>query len=311
MILPWPKYIDHELILLESISEYYEKNNKTEVRRTELKEICDKRLYERTEGRQAEYGGGTFQSTLKKLEENLALKRVSKGPKKTIMNFNIKRIKSLLIYKKYGQYLESDNTRITDQELSPDILQKIIEDMIDAILEKGIKFRFPTINFDDQLIRRSHHPLKEAAKKIGSFLASAQFDFVLSHEDKKFELSDDVYAQLVKVILMDIVRKNPKKRFKILIEYKGLPYSGTKLGLVFMSPLFKTIIPKYFVEWAKNAHNYEVPNEDIDILRNISVDFLDHLNPSTRMIFNIFFDSLKKYVQIWSETVDGEEQTMM
>ena len=161
MILPWPKYIDHELILLESISEYYEKNNKTEVRRTELKEICDKRLYEKTEGRQAEYGGGTFQSTLKKLEEKLALKRVSKGPKKTIINFNIKRIKSLLIYKKYGQYLESDTTRITNQELSADILQKIIEDMIDAILEKGIKIRFPTINFDDQLIRRSHHPLKK------------------------------------------------------------------------------------------------------------------------------------------------------
>lgn len=310
MILPWPKYIDHELILLESISEYYEKNNKTEVRRTELKEICDERLYEKTEGRQAEYGGGTFQSTLKKLEENLALKILSKGPKKTIINFDIKRIKSLMIYKKYG-HLESDNTRITDQELSPDILQKITEDMIDVILEKGIKIKFPTINVDDQLIRLSHHPLKEAAKKIGSFLASAQFDFILSHEDKEFRLSDEVYAQLVKIVLMDIVRKNPKKRFKILIEYKGLPYSGTKLGLVFMSPLFRTIIPKYFVEWAKNVHNYEVPNEDIDTFQNVRVDFLDRLNPSTRNFFNIFFDSLKKYVKIWSETVDSEEQTMM
>ena len=105
--------------------------------------------------------------------------------------------------------------------------------MIDAILEKGIKIRFPTINFDDQLIRRSHHPLKEAAKKIGSFLASAQFDFILSHEDKKFELSDDVYAQLLKVVLMDIVRKNPKQPFKILIEYKGLPCTGYKIGSSF------------------------------------------------------------------------------
>ena len=182
--------------------------------------------------------------------------------------------------------------------------------MINTILEKGIKIKFPTINIDDQLIRRSHNPLKEAAKKIGSFLASAQFDFILSHEDKKFELGDDVYAQLVKVVLMDIVRKNPKKRFKILIEYKGLPYSGTKLGLVFMSPLFRTIIPKYFVEWAKNAHNYEVPNEDIDTLQNARVDFLDRLNPSTRIIFNIFFDSLKKYIQIWSETVDSEQTVM-
>jgi hypothetical protein len=311
MILPWPKYIDHELILLESISEYYEKNNKTEVRRTELKEISDKRLCEKTEGRQAEYGGGTFQSTLKKLEENLALERFSKGSKKTIINFNIKRIKSLIIYKKYGQYLESDNTRITDQELPPDIFQKITEDMIDVILERGIRIKFPTLNFNDQLIQRSHHPLKETAKKIGSYLASAQFDFILSHEDTNFKLSDDVYAELVKVVLMDIVRKSPKKRFKIVIEYKGLPFSGTKLGLVFMSPLFRTIIPKHFVEWAKNAHNYEVPNEDIDTFRKISVDFLDHLNPSTRIFFNIFFDSLKKYVQIWSEAVDGEQQTVM
>ena len=173
-------------------------------------------------------------------------------------------------------------------------------------MKRGIRIKFPTLNFNDQPIQRSHHPLKEAAKKIGSYLTSAQFDFILSHEDKKFKLTDDVYAQLVKPVLMDIVR-SPKKRFKIVIEYKGLPYSGTKLGLVFMSPLFRTIIPKYFVGWAKNAHNYEVPNEDIDTLRKVSVDFLDHLNQSTRMFFNIFFDSLKKYVQIWSETVDGEQ----
>jgi hypothetical protein len=220
MILPWPKYIDHELILLESLSEYYEKSGKTVIRRTELKELCDKRLYEKTDGRQAEYGGGTFQSTIKKLEEKLAFSRVSNAPKKTMITIDIKRIKSLLLDKKYGQFLESDNTRITDQELPTDVFQKIIEDMIDAILEKGIKTRFPTINFDDQLIRRSHHPLKEAAKKIGSFLASAQFDFILSHEDKKFELSDDVYTQLVKVVLMDIVRKNPKKPFKIVIDIR-------------------------------------------------------------------------------------------
>ena len=223
MILPWPKYIDHELILLESLSEYYEKSGKTVIRRTELKELCDKRLYEKTDGRQAEYGGGTFQSTIKKLEEKLAFSRVSNAPKKTMITMDIKRIKSLLFDKRYSLFLESDNTRIIDQELPPDIFRKITEDMIESILEEGIRTKFPTSNIDDQLIQRSHQPLKEAAKNIGSHFESTQFDFIVSHEDKSFKLDDDAYAQLAKVILMGIVRKSPKKRFKLVIEYKGLP----------------------------------------------------------------------------------------
>jgi hypothetical protein len=308
MILPWPKYIDHELILLESLSEYYEKHGRTQIRRAELKELCDDRLYEKTDGRQAEYGGGTFQSTIKKLEEKLALKQVSNAPKKTLFTIDIKRIKSLLLDKKYGQFLESDNTRITDQELPTDVFQKITEDMVDAILEEGIRIKFLAINLDDQLIRRSHQPLKEAAKSIGSYFVSTQFDFIVSHEDKSFKLDDDAYAQLAKVILMDIVRKSPKKRFKLVIEYKGLPYSGTRLGLVFMPALFRTIMPKYFVQWAKQVHNYDVPNEDIYTLQNVTVNFLNQLHSSTKMLFNIFFDSLKKYFQIWSETVDSKQQ---
>lgn len=305
MIHPWPKNIDHELIILESLSEYYEKSGKTHIRRAELKEICDKRLYEKTNGGQAEYGGSTFESTLKKLEEKLAIHRKLNGPGKTIFVIDIKRVRSLLLYKRYGQFLEGEFTRITDQELPQDTLKKTIEDMIDTILEEGIRTKF-SANLDDPLIQRSHQPLKEAAKNIGSHLASSQFDFIISREDENFKLGEDAYAQLIHVVLMDIVRKSPKKRFKLLIEYKGLPYSGTKLGTVFMPVLFRTIIPKYFVEWAKQVHNYEVLDKDIDTLKTVSVNFLNKLNSVTRRYFDDFFESLKVYFDIWSKTVDNE-----
>ncbi len=304
MIPPQPKNIDHELIILESLSEYYKKSGKTHIRRAELKEVCDKRLYEKTDGGQVEYGGGTFESTLKKLEEKLAIHRKLNGPGKTMFVIDIKRIGSLLLYKRY-EFLENDNTKIADQELSQDTLQKTIADMIDAILEEGIRIKFLS-NLDDPLIQRSHQPLKEAAKNIGSHLASTQFDFIISHEDENFKLNEDAFAQLIKVVLLDIVRKSPKKRFKLLIEYTGLPYSGTKLGTVFMQTILRIIIPKHFVKWAKQVHNYEVPDKDIDTFKGVSVNFPNELNPKTREFFGDFFQSLKVYFDIWCETVDNK-----
>ena len=63
-----------------------------------------------------------------------------------------------------------------------------------------------------------------------------------------------------------------------------------------MPALFKTILPKYFVQWAKQVHNYDVSNEDIETLQNVKVNFLNQLHPSTNMLFNIFFDGLKTYI---------------
>jgi len=304
MIPPQPKNIDHESIILKSLSEYYEKSGKIHIRRAELREICNKRLYEETAGGQAEYGGGTFESTLKKLEENLAIHRKINSPGKTIFVIDIKRVRSILLYKRYG-FLEKDNTKIANQELSQDTLQKTIEDMIDTILDEGVRTKF-SANLNYPLIQRSHQPLKEATKKIGSHLASSQFDFIISHEDENFKLNEDAYAQLIKLVLMDIVRKSPKKRFKLLIEYKGLPYSGTKLGTFFMQAILRIIIPKYFVEWAKQTHNYEVPDKDIVTFKSVSINFLNELNPETRRNFGDFLESLKAYFDIWSETADNK-----
>jgi hypothetical protein len=60
------------------------------------------------------------------------------------------------------------------------------------------------------------------------------------------------------------------------------------------------------VKWAKQVHNYEVPDKDIDTFRGVSVNFLNELNPETRGFFGDFFESLKVYFDIWSETVDNK-----
>jgi hypothetical protein len=46
----WTKNIDKRLIILQVLTEFYQKNNTIEIRRTELKKHCDNRLYELTNG---------------------------------------------------------------------------------------------------------------------------------------------------------------------------------------------------------------------------------------------------------------------
>ena len=60
------KNFDDKLLILQVIHEFC-KNNILTIRRAELKLACDKRLYEKTDGRRQEFGG-FFQIHLNDLE---------------------------------------------------------------------------------------------------------------------------------------------------------------------------------------------------------------------------------------------------
>ena len=64
----WTKNLDKKLIVLQILSEFYERNNETEIRRARLKESCEDRLNQVTGGLHDNYGG-SFDRYLRELEQ--------------------------------------------------------------------------------------------------------------------------------------------------------------------------------------------------------------------------------------------------
>ena len=131
----WTKNIDKNLIILQVLYELYQKNNIDEIRRAELKEYCDNRLYELTSGEQVEYGG-SFERCLNSLEELGALKCIKKGAKLTVVVANIKRIENLLLDKKLNDTLGNVNVRMLQKKIEDELWEEIIEEEADFAFDR-------------------------------------------------------------------------------------------------------------------------------------------------------------------------------
>ena len=297
MVQLWTKDIDKEMLILEVLVQEYEKNGVKEIRRAALMELCDDMLNEKTEGRMEAYGS-SFQRGLKALEEKMALKCVKKRPKLTLIIPDIPRIKSLLLGKKFDQFANEDpDIRLTEQEIPATIWEKLVEQDIEITLEKGLKEinrkSNLSLDFNDEHIQRSYFPLKEATKKINSYVISNLFDFIISHKDTNFLLDEDIATDIGQAA-SKILSRNIRAPFKVLIEYKGITESDAKLGLLFGAHTFN-IASKYFVQWAQDVFHYKVSDEDIIKLEDGHIHLL---TKTAKQYFDIFYDSLKTYVNM-------------
>jgi hypothetical protein len=297
MVLLWTKNIDNEMLILEVLLQEYEKNGEKQIRRQKLKELCEDMLNEKTEGRMDAYEA-PFQRALKALEEKMAVKYEKKGPKLTLIIPDIPRIKSLLLGKKFDQFANEDaDIRLTEQEMPATILEKLLEQDVEIKLEKGLKEinrkSNLSLDFNDEHIQRSYLPLKEAIKKINSYVIQNLFDFIISHKDANFLLDEDIAIDIGQVA-SKIMSKNIRAPFKVLIEYKGMTENDTILGLLFGAHTYN-IASKYFVQWAQDVFNYTVSDEDIIKLQDGHIDLL---TKTAKQYFDIFYDSLRTYVNM-------------
>jgi hypothetical protein len=83
----WTKKVDRMLLILTVLHELYQNNGIPEVRRARLKELCDDRLNQETDGLQDSFGGGSFEWCLKNLEEQGLLGRVRKKKRRKLSLF--------------------------------------------------------------------------------------------------------------------------------------------------------------------------------------------------------------------------------
>ena len=101
------------------------------------------------------------------------------------------------------------------------------------------------------------------------------------------------------ILARRIASRDPTARFRLVIEYKGVPEDKNKLGL-FLAPSMYKIIGEYFVKWAHSAFNYEVNEDD---KRNVSEARIDLLSPETKEYYDIFSnETLPQYMSLWEKS---------
>jgi hypothetical protein len=297
----WTKNIDKNLIILQVLTEFYQKNNITEIRRTELKEHCDNRLYELTNGEQVEYGG-SFERCLKSLEEVGALKCIKKGKKLTVIVSDLKRIDSLLLNKKLNDSFMNVRVILPPKNIEDEMWEEIIESEANSAFDgkaeeivQNFDTLFPIKDKTKQL--QSHLFLKQAATRIASHISSRLLEFYIQHKDDNFQASSDIVKDLG-MIARKIAKNNPQAQFKVIIEYKGISESGIKLGQI-MGPAISKIMGENFRNWATSVLHHNFNEED---KRHLNDGRFDLLSPIAKGFYEeIYYPSLQYYANLFNK----------
>jgi hypothetical protein len=121
----WTKEIDRNLLILHVLYEFYQKNDLVEIRRARLRELCDDRLNEETNGDNDSYGGGSFAWCIKELKRQGFFRCIHRKKNETIIIFNIKRIEYILQREK----LENSFDKVNNKMIETNVEDSILEDM--------------------------------------------------------------------------------------------------------------------------------------------------------------------------------------
>jgi hypothetical protein len=106
----------------------------------------------------------------------------------------------------------------------------------------------------------------------------------------------NLQAIYIGILARRIASRDPTTKFKLVIEYKGVPKDKNKLGL-FLAPSTSKIMAEYFVKWARIVLNYEVSEDE---KRMISETHIDQLTPETKQHYDSFYNkALLLYMKMW------------
>ena len=115
-----------ELIILQKLVEYCDRNKVDRVRYSALRQYCDTTLNTLTDGYQAVFGG-SFDKYITDMEaksestDNRLLTRDKQGPKKTFIIPDIPKIKAFLRSKSIARSF--DNMDLTEEPLDPRLVE--------------------------------------------------------------------------------------------------------------------------------------------------------------------------------------------
>jgi hypothetical protein len=197
---------DKKLIILIELSKYKEENI-DHIRYSQLRDLSDNRLNEFTDGFQTNYGGA-FEIYIKEFEKEGYLKRVKKGPGKTLIFPNISKIESLLDKKGLKNYLNKMDVEAVYETPTP---------MDSLHLSGGILL---PDNFPNHLVNRINHYIHDGLQNSISLLSIPWKIYIACDKDKNFQLSEPTIQELLDVG-KTIASKDKSMSFKISLEYNG------------------------------------------------------------------------------------------
>src|SRR4026208_1907995 len=137
----WTKNTDKRLLILQVLYDLYQKNNITEIRRVKLKELCDNKLNEETEGEQDDYGG-SFQRYLKELEDKGMLRCIQVGKKETTIIADVRRIEYQVQLKEINESLDKKDKKILQTSFEDSIWEELVEETFSSELDKIIRLKY-------------------------------------------------------------------------------------------------------------------------------------------------------------------------
>jgi hypothetical protein len=173
---------DKKLIILKELVEYYKENNLEPIRYSQLKDLSDNRLNEFTDGFQTNFGGA-FEIYIKEFEKEGYLKRVKKGPGKTLIFPDISKIESLLGKKVLKNYLNKMDVEAVYETQSPT-----------PGLQLSGGFLLP-----NHLVNRIDHNDLDGLQNSISLLSIPWKIYIAGDKDKNFQLSEQTIQELLGV----------------------------------------------------------------------------------------------------------------
>ena len=230
------------------------------MRRVNLKELCNNRLFEKTGGQQQEFGG-SFQRYLNDLENDGMLKRIpNKERKQTMILFNKEKIEYFLLDNEQGK--SDDKADIITEAPFDNTWEKIIEEVYLSGIDKVIKLRYKSKlnSLNNDAAKKSFSLMKEYASKSIANMMSRTFEFNISYPDRNLKLDQQFFKTVVDPLLK-IVQRDVKVSFKVEIDYKGLSQSPEE-ELTKFEPALRRLKAEYFEKWTREVFNYQISEGD-------------------------------------------------
>jgi hypothetical protein len=281
-----------ELIILQRLVEYCDRNKVDRVRYSVLRQDCDSRLNTLTEGYQVVFGG-SFDKYITDMEvksespDNRLLTRYKQGPKKTFIIPNIPKIKAFLQSKAIVRSF--DNIDLTEEPLDP----RLVEDAAkQASMEKfnQKQLKFLTGNLSNKHYYRF---LLEAGGEIDAARAAYNWRlYYASPNNSTFKISKEIIKEFLKLGYVTAY-DNARQPLKIILEFRGI--AGTDDDSMDAS-LFARKYCEWFVKWARRFHKYEITDEDKKRLVDRAVNKLNHsLSKRTLSLLQRFKEDMGRF----------------
>jgi hypothetical protein len=274
-------------MILHILHDLYQKDQIHEIKRVRLQEACEDYLIKKSDGARDTYGGGSFQRSLKKLEELGFITIIHRGKKDTVIIPNVKKIEYAVQYKDIESLLDK-NKNLVQENVEDSILEEIMEEVLAIGLDKIVKSRYSSTP------DRSYYIQREFVSKILANVMSRSCEVnVAYHKDTNFEIDKEFIISIANPIL-EKAKRNVRIPFTVSLEYKGRPEMSEFFRY---EPAVYNEIAEYFVKWAKQVHNYDVTQED---KLKVSKGLTYLLSKDALERYNIFIQSAQDCLKLLS-----------